>query len=568
MKKYKKIIILSVTIILLTLIFFSVFYLFNSKERRFSKDPALKEFYFANKYDPVFYSSDLVENFDFSHYRDYEEKFFLETSVYRYYQERDLKMNLIPHDFLALLDDNSKLLDDFLKKPTRKKAHQLIELQKKTALNYQKNIKDLGKIIFAMKGKDLAENIENIKVNYGFGRKVSVNTIMNDLALIEKNSKELLKKINNRNNILEGRVKFDLSNIKEEKLQEINTDKFQEKIFSQEKARNNLWKFYKNEWNYYEQEELFSKVDFENKVEIKGPYQINISCFEDDKREKHLVYGFYSKESEIKLPYPKFTLADGSAYRRKDYLPFPVDSREESLFSNLNVNSDSKNYQLLTELQKSGELVEDNPFAICTCFFTEKDKINWYLIDFFLKELDSGRDSIFINLEGNYEEKWNNLILQGAEMEKQFIKYPTQAGLENLGYLYEKIYSEIALAEINNEEIPRKINSNSRKIRKYSNFINSKFSVLPRVFDNFYYNPDERKENFLGHYFYNSPLNYALEGSFYYLFYMPWSKSVWVIDEDMKYFEEAGDDSDGIQTNNEPIYKFISNKFNDFDDDL
>jgi hypothetical protein len=49
---------------------------------------------------------------------------------------------------------------------------------------------------------------------------------------------------------------------------------------------------------------------------------------------------------------------------------------------------------------------------------------------------------------------------------------------------------------------------------------------------------------------------------------MPWSKSVWVINEDMKYFEEAGDDSDEIQTNNEPIYKFISNKFNDFDDDL
>ena len=514
--------IINIVIVLIAVVAL-IFFVVKKRERA----TLLKNFHRVTQHDPLFYSPLTDEGFDMKKYRKLEERIFSGTYLYEYFREQDLQMNLIPHDYLESLKDNILATDRFLKSPSIPKAEDLLYSYEHVVEQYLKNINDLGIILNMI----IQNNTGDIMTCTDFGRVIHLETVINDLKLIAQNGGALQKEIKKRWRILKGEEKFffpdpvlpDLDD-----MQGIPRKKF----LSRAKAYDILWEYFLQEWESINHEPYFSKETLMG-VEIKGPYAINIDCSLES--PEHLVYAYFSQES-FPLMYPNHFLADGITYICDDY----------------------------------PECTPDNLLAVCSCPYIEKDKVNWYLIDYMKTQLEE--EPLYGSGERKISRNFDAIVSQGRFLEEEFLEYPSQQTLSFLGKNYETLYLEMEKSG----KIPKAFRNKRERIWKYYQLIQSKISFIPHVFDKYDFDLDERTATHL-----LEPLSYAdqfplvqiesendqmnfdfallweltmlvLEESHYSLFYMPWAKSVWRIDEKLQYYN----DDSRFKNCHQPLYKY------------
>jgi len=482
-----------------------------------NENATLKNYYEITKLDPLFYSPFVDSTFDFTKYRNYEEIIFsgftkqFGRSLYKYYQEQGKTLNLIPHKFLELLTENISKTNKFLESPTLDNAKELIVTNENTTDAYLENLHQLGEIINLVTSIQTPDKL----VNTGLGRLQGFAVAIADLKLMQKNGDELKNEIEKRKKILNGEADFNIPKFVVP--ENLSTDEFAtDTFFSKKDAKEELWETYIWEWKDLAtviKGRPFTREQF-NSVNVQGPYQIDILCFPPDSQFKHLVYGFFPPENSFTLPYPRFMIADGLTYRLPGHVPFTDQPREEWL--------------------------KDNPMTLCSCPYIENAKLVWFLIDFMKIRLEDKKVFSVLSSD-NHSQNLNQIISQGATLEEKFLKYPTQNNLFLLGDHYKAFYYAIAKMGENGETVPRSIERSKETSWQYYTLVQSKIAFLQKVFDHLYGALEKRSVVDFRDRFLSSPQHGILEGSQYSLLYMPWSKSVWRLNEDPNYYDDESE---------------------------
>jgi hypothetical protein len=530
-------------------IFILIFILLAFGARSYRQKKAASDFYFLTRTAPLFYAPFLdAQDFDFERYRGYERRFLFREFLEFFSQKTGREVQVIPYHFLNSLVTSSKITEEFLNAPTSENAKRLLDSYDVSADFYETDLRQLSDVWGELLVRDW---LSDLTFNSPFQRSVPISTFVQDLALMGKNAQALKAEIAYRRKVLDGKAGVRRGQyVKKMTGQQQNFDRQDRQrdqgitIFSPQEARmiyglHNKIGVEKDEDEEDWEDGLidgvperiqddyvypgFTEQDL-TALEIRGPYRIPLACFPNG--EQHWVYGFFGKGF---VPYPNMLLADGRVWIK--FFDF--------------------NGRTLVEVGEESI----NVLAFCTCQFIEKDNIFWYVIDAMKMMLEKNGGRINIrDLEGLRPGMTATALAYISEAEERFLKEPSYDAVLSLADVYRRAYHDLWKGNAMTDGASVEL----EKLWRYGQFIRSRFSVLPKVFDMFYTNIRLGTESVYDIQGEVKPqpddvISLLFRFSLAELFFMPWSETVWVLDQDPQYYTTPGSYPDKI-TEASPIY--------------
>jgi len=459
----------------------------------------LENFSEITKLDPLFYSpyanaSSLEQELGW--YMDYEQMLLSNAS------SPDLKellkrtkssnLSVMPHQFLGLLPKNIRDTEAFYDNPTCSNAKNLIETNKKTALAYKKGAQDFLATIDIF-----LEIVEKSKLNSGTtlssvnGTGTNMRQYKEDLELVLTNSDALRYEISKRRQVLSGNGTINTNLTR----YEVKTPQKLDIIVSKEEI-----------------------IGVENKYlegrdyEIKGPYEITTPCFGLE-QERHLFYyGTITKKGTSRFNAELSYMADGRVYERTP-----------------KINGTNK----LTEDRNLW--TRDSGLADCRCLLSPRDKIQLFTVNFMYESLNSARlyDGVYVKPESAALAKLNKTVDDGNRLEEMFLEYPSQSILDELSKNYRAAYQLLDNIEKESGQNKTRESTNlqpkKERLLEYSLAADNKIFSLAQFLNQYKTTVRERAGVYSSRSVF--PLEFMVLDAQYPLFFAPWSKTIWRVEQ-------------------------------------
>lgn len=472
----------------------------------------LKNFYELSRDDPLFYSpyvdADLLDEAA-KLYDDYEEIFLSNLSEPKYenlyYLYKGGEINMVPHDFLEMLPKTVDKTEEFYGDPSYENAEELIGLYKEAAKAYRMGIEEIIELFEETMSLDPHETRRRSVFTSGFGVGTTYEGIEKDLDLVLKNAERLEEEVKDRESCLHGvhcpEVATEIEDID---YGEVDRKEDLEIIVAPEAL--------------LERSEKIG-IDRED-VTVKGPYFIETAC-----------WGWGDNETfeprELLVYY-------GLGYMNGTWVPSARALATERYYE---------------KGEESADPVYE--FASCRTPFTACGSIELAVLDFMLDKLKAnpiykGMDVDYAGAENKEVKEHLSKLQQSVEAGKQledrliYGEYPSYSDLEKLGRVYGQtylIFKELEKQGLNKEdsaEITGGLYGKKDNIKEYELAISSKvFALAPNLLSHkvgakywvarFPPRPIPPWDALI----YSTMLNTV---------YMPWSDSVWRIEDRPQYF--------------------------------
>ncbi|MDP2632248.1 MAG: hypothetical protein Q8P25_00805 [Candidatus Curtissbacteria bacterium] len=436
----------------------------------------LAAFYQWNKEDPLFTSPD----FDTEAFKN---------SIDYLINEQDILLKFInktdhvyPIDFLTAMAEAAKAQEIFMNRPTSENGKTLLEKQLEAAHLYKKEARDLIRPI--SEAKFYSPILYNITTNK--------DVAISDLKLIAENGDKLIKEIENRKSCLEGSDNCERPSL------EFKTPKIKKFLDP------NL-PLLSKDFVYYDEE----------KVDIKGPYVANTLCFGYGKNLSYPTHYFYLKNLEEGFDYIK-PIAD---------IRLATDMYFEQITQDTNLYYKKKLW---------GKGI---PYAVVDSTIPYKCPYLGYLsevlaLDEFLKK----HKPILEKLESD-----TKFVEEVKKTEAEFFerKYPSYEEAIQLAQIYGYLYnSSQAPTDFKDELLERKLKI-ERRLLSFDGLLNylTRFVRSTRMYEEVELKAgsDHAKEILYPEFAQNTV--YPLR-SYYSIMFLPFSSSVWRLDEKPQYAEK------------------------------
>ena len=411
------------------------------------------------------------------------------------------KKDIMPVKFLAILPEVEKKQSEFLSDINEENAKKLVAVYEEAnkiyyeeAAEFKKNIKEkgLGNVFVLLSGLTTDKDL-----------------ILKDIDIMFKNSEGLREEIKKREECLSGKIEscertgLSFQKPTQEKENEIS-----------------------QEIKLLAKDELFYLSEARDKFE-NGPYEIETECLkpmspESGKRQ----YVYVTKEET-----PVF--------------PETVYKTVKAATNNFYASQYNGDYQRFFNKEIKWTPIPDaNPYT-CSDFTYIPEAVT--MDKFYKKYREDWLYKKMKELKKDWPEEIRQLLQEGEVFENNFFdeKFPSQRRLKELSEFYAYTYSYLNLNKI------EELDSYREELLNRYLVIDRKMADFELVMENFFFNIIDyyknlyvKSESFEEGYLYSLRTAYSLS-------YLPFSSSVWRIEEKLKYYERftRGDNGDFMDYN-------------------
>lgn len=509
---------ISSIIILLIFIIISIKYI-NIKKKN------LQNFILMTLEDPLFYSPDIYNsNISMASF-NLEEKLFKGTYLKKSLASQNKKINFLPKFFLKSIKNIHYLQDQLFKKQTRQIALKLLKEYAKCIDCYKHEIKKVADFFIDLYSEN--KKIKNFTLQTLDSSNISFSDFVSDLKIIFYNASFLKKDLIKRQKIFSGAISY-TPNSKKSKSKNSSIKNISKKssitkkyeLMNKKYLLNAYWLYYKNELKNFSYPTILKKSEL-SKLFVKGPYYININVLPFN--EEVPIFGVFTKDPSISLPYPRLLMGHGYTINKNIY---------------------------------------DNLLSYCNDQSVEINKIDWYMLEYFetkIKNL-SFEDEIKKFENKNSKDDLIPLLTKACHEKSIFLKKVSLTNLQKLTNTMNKIYFMKKLKNpiLHDLQMLETLKNKSKNF--YLTLINlvnlkkSKIPFLEKIMENLnksfpisrlthrytdLENPDfilntSNLKNSKDAYIYIQTVSFINPS----LYFMPWSKTVWKSNNKTSFFKK------------------------------
>lgn len=472
---------------------------------------SLHNFYLQTYLDPLFYSPTDGENFDLSGFEKFENQKILAEYC-------GLNYDLIPQEFFNEVERNHKVTESFLTHASRQNAMKLQSQNLNTTKAYSDYVSDF----INLTNRDVSDNkcFNDDSINSGMAKatrtpvqyRIDSGTILNHSEMANNNVKELLKDVEERNDILSSEREFKLE-VNSVTLE--NRSYVYENMMTPSEAKEEM-----NARRVSELTELSMMAEEHDEEEDSHTHEGSESSHTHGE-ETHTHEEENSQDSKTTATEKKLTLEQWNELRLVDEIPTKYDVEPICLEKDtVPIYGWDKNVYPNIILAQEG-LYSMNPgyvkdfFSLSRCPYVEITRLNWYVNDGLYREIE----------DSNMSESYNGPNKSTVERAEQlYLENPGDETLSQLSSGYRMALVKSLEKGRYDSELPqlwKRTTQEKSKLHKFETTYDDFYSKEHmEVWDDYFANPGPNARQSV----YN---NFLLLESIYGLTFMTWSDSVW-----------------------------------------